>query len=318
MTNEQLDFFAKLASQSYIEEGTDMNNTIIKIAEEHALNKHEIDRVVEQSNINTHLALFGKLDDKYVEFPVADAEKIANELSTISTSESLDYDDYNSSPEQTFEEVSIFPVEDVEKIASDKNDVWSAESINLRTRIKYANDMLESQLSEADQRFTGECEKFYHMVKQAVLQGTLFGHIKQAAEQHRDGYLTSLLFKTAKEKLGNESKKLDLSDTTEKLGMANKNNEILQQIDIIYEKVGNYEDLQKKYGSLWKATGEIAKTVGGLGSRVGRALFGTRKRAIRTGLEGGGGLLIGGTAYQVGKDKSDYENSILRNARKPQ
>ena len=52
MTNEQIEYFGKEAAKTYLEEGVELNHTITKLAEEHALNKHEIDRIVEAANTN--------------------------------------------------------------------------------------------------------------------------------------------------------------------------------------------------------------------------------------------------------------------------
>lgn len=314
MTKDQLEYFGKEASRTYIEEDVSLDDTITKIAEEHALNRFEIDRVVEAANVDTHLAMFGKMDDKYVEFPTASAEKVAAALSYDTELKQETYD-YNSPPEVDNIEVNIFPVVEAEKTSSvGLEDPYSQESQDFRVRIKYANDMLNSQISEADQAFSGECGVFYHMTKQAVLQGTRFGHIKLAAEQHLPGDLTSLILNTAKERLAAEAPTLDLSDVEEKLGSVNQNNELMKQLTKINDTVDTYYELSEKQASLWRAGGEVMKTVGTGFRGLKKALIST-SRPTKMFLLGGG--IVGGVgvpaSYSIGKQTGHLENSALKN-----
>ena len=310
MTNEQIDYFGKETAKIYIEEGVDLNSTITKIAEEHALNRYEIDRIVEAANTSTYLSMFSNLDDKYIEFPVANAEKVAEYLSPSTDVDS--FSDYNEPPEKDHAEIPIFPVESVEKISSvqDENQ-FSADNLRFRQRAKYAERQLIDKISLAENAFSEETENLYQLVKQAVLTGIRFGHIKTAMEQHSPGIFTEKFSELAKEKLKKEDRRLDLSDTKEKLGTVNKNNEILQQINklaIIYNEAIDYNE---KLASL--AT-QIVKRLGtGLTSTVRGALrFGTKfpKITMFGGVLGTAGAT--GLAYKAGKTKAEYETSAIR------
>lgn len=310
MTNEQIEYFGKEVAKTYIEEGTDLNNTITKIAEEHALNRYEIERIVEAANTNTYLSMFSNLDDKYIEFPVADAEKVAEYLQPSSPGN--DFSDYNEPPEKDYAEIPIFPVEGAEKTSSvqDENP-FSTDKLHFRQRAKYAEQQLIDKISLAENAFSEETENLYQLVKQAVLAGTRFGHVKVAMEQHSPGIFTEKFSEIAKERLKEENRKLDLSDVDEKLGTVNKNNEILQQINklaIIYGEAIDYNEKLASFGT------QMLR-------RLGAGIAGTTRGAIRFGKKHQGITMFGGTAvaagtagvaYKAGKTKAEYELSAIR------
>ncbi len=309
MTNEQIEYFGKEAAKTYIEEGTDLNKTITKLAEEHALNRYEIDRIVEAANTSTYLSMFSNLDDKYIEFPVANSEKVADYLQP---SDADEFSDYNEPPEKELDEIAIFPVEGAEKTSSVQDeDQFSANSLRFRQRAKYAEQQLIDKISLAENAFSEETENLYQLVKQAVLTGTRFGHIKTAMEQHSTGIFTEKFSELAKERLKKEDRRLDLSDTEEKLGTVNKHNEILQQIDklaVIYEEAIDYNEKLASFGS------QMLK-------RLGAGIVDTTRGAIRFGtthpktmMFGGAAVATGATgiAYKAGKTKAEYESSAIR------
>lgn len=309
MTNEQIEYFGKEAAKTYIEEGTDLNNTITKIAEEHALNRYEIDRIVEAANTNTYLTMFSNLDDKYIEFPVADAEKVAEYLQPSSPEDN--FSDYDKPPEKDYAEIPIFPVDGAEKTSSVQDeDHFSTDNLRFRQRAKYAEQQLIDKISLAENAFSEETENLYQMVKQAVLAGTRFGHIKAAMEQHSPGIFSEKFSEMAKEKLKVEDRRIDLSDTEVKLGTVNQSNEILQQIDklaVIYGEAIDYNEKLANVGTVLK--------------RFGSSVAGTARGAIRLGekypkstMFAGGVAAVGatGAAYKAGKTKAEYDLSAIR------
>ncbi len=310
MTNEQIEYFGKEAAKTYIEEGTDLNKTITKLAEEHALNRYEIERIVEAANTSTYLSMFSNLDDKYIEFPVANSEKVADYLQPSKDAD--DFSDYNEPPEKEFDEIAIFPVEGAEKTSSVQDeDQFSADNLRFRQRAKYAEQQLIDKISLAENAFSEETENLYQLVKQAVLTGTRFGHIKTAMEQHSAGIFTEKFSELAKKRLKEEDRRLDLSETEEKLGTVNKHNEILQQIDklaVIYEEAINYNEKLASFGT------QMLK-------RLGSSIAGATRGAIRFGqtypvpvMFGGAAVAAGATglAYKAGKTKAEYEASAIR------
>jgi hypothetical protein len=81
----ELENFGKMAANAYLDEGQDLNETITKLAQEHDLNGHQINRVVENSNILVNGALVTKArenhEDPRVTFPLANSAQIMEALS---------------------------------------------------------------------------------------------------------------------------------------------------------------------------------------------------------------------------------------------
>jgi hypothetical protein len=254
--------------------------------------------------------MFSNLDDKYIEFPVADAEKVAEYLQPSSPED--DFSDYDKPPEKDYAEIPIFPVDGAEKTSSVQDeDPFSTDNLRFRQRAKYAEQQLIDKISLAENAFSEETENLYQMVKQAVLTGTRFGHIKAAMEQHSPGIFTEKFSEMAKEKLKEEDRRIDLSDTEEKLGTVNKDNEILQQIDKLATIYGEAIDYNEKLASFGT---QMLK-------RFGSAVANTTRGAIRFGqtypvpvMFGGAVAATGATgiAYKAGKTKAEYETSAIR------
>ena len=139
MTKETLEYFGKEAAKEYLQNSVPLNDTITKIAEENALTKEQINRVTEAANTTTYLALFKTAEDKYIEFPVADSEKIAEYLKPVSYIPNT-LDDYGSPPKSMLDDnTEIFPVEEgaLEKESSIKGD---REKFQEHILIKYAEE----------------------------------------------------------------------------------------------------------------------------------------------------------------------------------
>lgn len=74
---EKLRLLAKVASNKYLENKANLNTSIQKLAEENGLNPHQVARVAEMANHETHSALWASEADKTkVAFEVADPKKI--------------------------------------------------------------------------------------------------------------------------------------------------------------------------------------------------------------------------------------------------
>ena len=79
-TAHDLDSLGKKLSQDYIENKVELTESLAKIATAKSLNKHQISRVAEAANVESYLTLMKTAEDKYINFPLADAQK-AYELS---------------------------------------------------------------------------------------------------------------------------------------------------------------------------------------------------------------------------------------------
>lgn len=74
---EKLRLLAKVASNKYLSDKAPLNTSIQKLAEENGLNPHQVARVAEMANHETHAALWNSEADKTkVAFDVADPKKI--------------------------------------------------------------------------------------------------------------------------------------------------------------------------------------------------------------------------------------------------
>ena len=92
------------ASKEYVKESTLLNNYLEKRASAEGLSRAELDRVVEAANTATYLQLVNKAPDHYVEFPLANANEIADklELKKTATDYNIDQNYEDIKPEVEF------------------------------------------------------------------------------------------------------------------------------------------------------------------------------------------------------------------------
>jgi hypothetical protein len=84
-SSERLELLANTAAKRYLEEGTDLNDSIRKVASENDLNSHQIERVCEMANIATHQGLWRKTAQKSnIEFPLAKAAMVIKTIKPTS------------------------------------------------------------------------------------------------------------------------------------------------------------------------------------------------------------------------------------------
>ena len=99
----QLDFemWGRQVVTTHLEDNIPMNDSIVKIAEENQLNNEQVKRIVEEANNQAYLQKFASNEDKYIEFPVADARVIAKTRNTpITKKASVSTEDYALSPKE--------------------------------------------------------------------------------------------------------------------------------------------------------------------------------------------------------------------------
>lgn len=78
-SSDRLELLAKTAAKRYLEEGSNLNESIRKFASENDLNSAQIERVCEMANIATHQGLWRKTAQKEsIAFPLADAKAVFN------------------------------------------------------------------------------------------------------------------------------------------------------------------------------------------------------------------------------------------------
>jgi len=67
-------------SEEFLQRGENMTDGLQKIASQHALNPHQVQRIAETANVRTHLEMLktASPDTAYIKFPLADAAKISS------------------------------------------------------------------------------------------------------------------------------------------------------------------------------------------------------------------------------------------------
>lgn len=143
--NLDLDVLGKNISDEFVRNGVPMTTSLIKIASENGLNKHQISRVAEVANVEAYLTLIKTASNKYIEFPVADPILATLELSK--TADITNMTDYENSPEPTTTAESLFAAyEELSKTAQ----IWSNPIVyNGNTyQIKLTNEAVDIALEK--------------------------------------------------------------------------------------------------------------------------------------------------------------------------
>jgi hypothetical protein len=76
-----LNILGKKISEEFIVKKADMTRSLAKVASEHGLNKQQVKRVAEVANVEAYVSLMKTADDKYLTFPVADADVVTSSFS---------------------------------------------------------------------------------------------------------------------------------------------------------------------------------------------------------------------------------------------
>jgi len=201
--------YGKKAARSYIDEQVPLHDSLVKVAEDLQLNRHEIDRLVEEANTATYVKLFENTveDDKYIEFPVAEAEKVAEaiEPKIVFSKVASFSEDYNSPPEEdgpTDDETikAIFgnpESQEIEKTAEIIDHVSIDKKRALRT-----------QMHELTYHFDDKSEQFIDFVKKAAFNGVDPDSLGAAIKTHVDSNIIDSLIDQAKQRI-NPSDSLD-------------------------------------------------------------------------------------------------------------
>lgn len=312
MINNNLDKYGKLVASEYLKNGTDLNESITKIAQENSLNRYEINRLIESANTNTYLNLFSNAEDKYIKFDVADYEKVAANLKQSSDFVSSNtFDEYSEPPAHSGSsvEISIF------KTASfDQEPSRAAEQHKLKQRASYANDYMLAKIAQVDNSFEESTEKFYFMVKQAVLGGTRFGDIKNMVlnsidTENLDTHkLASVLLTQSKERLRKEDRLLNLEDNEKTAALQpNKDNSLVRQFNEIEKLAQEAIEWRDKYAGFWSITKDILRR----GVETSRGVAESILHYPKLWAGAGASAAAGTVGYQAGKAKQQKETSLL-------
>ena len=293
MIQSQLDYFGKEAAQRYLESNESLTDSIVKIASDNNLNRAQINRVVETANTSTYLSLFKTAEEKYIEFPVADAEKVAQALNIIPGNPEV-LGDYDAPPIQQLTHIDIFPVsEDTEEKTASVNET---ERLRNYQTTKYALNQIMEKMAQLSGTFSEETSDLRYLIKEAVLTGQSLGHIKVAMEQYLPGKLTEVLFKDIKDNLGILNPNMSIP---EKVAEVNSENKILKKLKTIHDTTSEYE----KYAGIATAIGKGVTTLAkGLG-------FFVKRPKLTAGIAGVG--IAGAAGYTAGVRNTEAKNSAF-------
>ncbi len=258
-TADDFEQFGKVAAKKYVEDNTDLNETIVKIAEHYGLNQEQTRRVIEHANVETYLKMNKTMDDKYIEFDPADVEKIATALDFEQLKQAaIDSNYMEAVTNDDFRAFSKIAESKEAQLSEDQIDRAFYKLAHIRTRI-------QKRKEEVDAEFTEESEHLYELVKQSVLGGNDFALVKHAMLTAAPGKSTELIADICQSKLEKEASHLSFGTEgiEESPGRLNKNHPIAQSVTKLSVLKEEYKDLDIADNELEKcgiSTGEYLKS----------------------------------------------------------
>jgi hypothetical protein len=157
------------ASRGFLEDGTPMNMSIVKIAQDNELLPVQIQRVCEVANHRTYAQLFKAAEDKTFTFDVADSEQIIGSLDA--TSEKIASDYYRAPRKGGGVDVNkIFGVTELSNEPEVDEKVKVAKQV--MEKLGAARKELRAMAYGLIRRVDGGENEFYKMAKQMHLNGT--------------------------------------------------------------------------------------------------------------------------------------------------
>ena len=280
MITIDFDNHIKEASQKYLKDGTSLNETITKLANEQGLNRHQVERVVEGVNTEVYMQLFNKTDDKYIQFENADINKIADQVFHEEKIADVSISDYDEPPEQERLSGSL----DLLKTAEAKEELENEDAL-LREFYKFSalETRFENSLQEINVDFQQSVDQLHYMVKQAVLAGTSFGDIESAIKSIHEDPITEEAIEEIHEKLAAELYPRQFEEEATQFGTINMEHPLIKQSMKIVKCAQEYANLREKRFENLEALYDLEKEAGktkqtlGLFQKVRRYLFGKPK-----------------------------------------
>ncbi|MAH42812.1 hypothetical protein CL614_03745 [archaeon] len=304
-----LEQLGKEAALSYISDNVTLNDSILKTAQNHNLNRQQVNRVVESANVDAYLHLIKKAEDNYVDFPLADSATI---YSNLSYQESLpkSSNDYEAPPTKTAT-FNLFNIEDAEfeKTASAKIRYGQLrkEASEVEGKCNYIYDQAELTRGE----FIENYNNLWNFTKQAVLQeenlNNVFSIIKEAAPSYSQ-YIKDDFSDYMKETM----RHIDITKEAAYTGIINPKSNIYntaKELEYLGDRYVKIASAFKHYIDQYNVLRKEAGALGGLKKLIvgaGQTITGTTT-AILKGMAKNKGLVLAGiggaAAYQVGKSK---------------
>ena len=260
MNASELLLSARKIAESHVKSGSDLNDSIAKIASDQSLSKSQIERLVEETNKATFLDLLKKKGEQ--EFPVADYETIKSKIAPKiekNASENLKFESLNYSTTNFKDQVGNAHILPIVKVA-ENNSLSEDDVAYVQALFKVAEDIWSNYNNLLDLEALGQ---------------------KRYGNNYND---TALLTKIAFEHNDNEISQLQsIEDYIIKQGVI---------LEVIYNK------MEKVASALWGETNLARAALKAGGSPFNRAAkaAGAVVNLATKGAVGGVGAGIGGAA----------------------
>lgn len=178
LSQMELEGMGKEASSRYLLDKIPLNDTIIKMANTHNLNPHQVARICEAANTDVYSTLWGMTKNGQFTFDMADQEKIADTLNGVSEAKQASFlDESMVAPDKL---ASFLPeegnFEDVEKTASftlpeEEENISFKRFIKLAAEFKNLEEQAVDRLYSLYNKRNAAISKVTAMIKSAALQG---------------------------------------------------------------------------------------------------------------------------------------------------
>ena len=231
----ELELIGEQLSKDYIEKNMDLTTNLKKVANNLNFNKQQIKRIAETANVETYLKLANLSENGYVEFELADADKVASDL---------DVNFSKSANNTTNEWLDLLPKEYAkaeqllfgqEKTASD-NSVISFNDLSVKLA-EIKND--EREVTANYYELMDVYNKLEALIKQATAEGNEIADVKEIIKVASPDYselIIDTITKNLKDKLPTQdfTKVAEINETLE----INDESELFNTIKT-YEKIAD-------------------------------------------------------------------------------
>lgn len=156
-SKEVLNTFAEIAADAYLKHQTALNESLVKVANQEALNPHQIEYVAAEANKSVWASLFGMDKKASYDFPLADSAKILGELKTTYKAPAVNTDELDYLGPPTTKTASENVLERMGYIATVDRDPalrreLKAELQNRLEKVAQAKERLRDQYTLADMK----------------------------------------------------------------------------------------------------------------------------------------------------------------------
>lgn len=285
MTIIDLDNWSKQAANEYLTHKTPLNDSILKLASDHGLNRDQVNRVTEAANTEVYINLFNNATDKYIEYETADSEKIAERLFGVEKRAASDDSDYDELP--LSDPVSDAGDASLTKLATSDVDLPTTNTEALHEYYKLAalETRLKGALDEVDVAYQTDASILFSLIKQAVLGGTSFGDIQAAITSLHADPVIEINLQEVREKIASEIYPEKLNDTRTSYGTVNADNALVKQASRLVKHAQEYTKLKSKHAQALDELRDTIKTGG---------VFGAMGRSMKGSVAGGAALVAAG------------------------